>query len=198
MSVHPGPSVGVCVTNAMHPDPSASQNSPSWDALLPTLQAMYEQLAELTGRLDEVHAGRLHCGKRCFSCCVDDITVFEIEAENIRRNHSGLLQSEAPHATGACAFLDEAGACRIYDSRPYVCRTQGYPLRWLDENADGTIVELRDVCPQNDTAGPIEDIPVEDCWTIGPFEEFLAQLQATADNDLLKRVSLRSLFAAQP
>ena len=84
----------------------------------------------------------------------DQITVFEVEAEVIRRHHADLLAEGEPHAEGACAFLDGEGACRIYEHRPYVCRTQGLPLRWLEE-LDGETVELRDICPLNDEDDPI-------------------------------------------
>ena len=117
-----------------------------------------------------------------------------MEAENIRRHGSTLLDEGTPHAEGACAFLDETGACRIYLHRPYVCRTQGLPLRWIDEAPDGGLIELRDICPLNDEGAPIESLPQVACWTIGPFEERLARLQADVDGGELRRIPLRSLF----
>lgn len=161
--------------------------------MLATLEQVYAQLGEMTRRLDVVHAGRLQCRQGCSSCCVDEITVFEVEAENIRRHCADMLAGGTPHPPGGCAFLDEQGACRIYDHRPYVCRTQGYPLRWIEQRDDGSTFELRDICPLNETDDPIEGIGAEDCWTIGPFEEFLAQMQASL-GEPQKRVRLRSLF----
>jgi Fe-S-cluster containining protein len=125
---------------------------------------------------------------------VDGLTVFEVEAENIRRHHADLLAEGDPHPEGACAFLDEAGACRIYEHRPYVCRTQGLPLRWIEERSDGNPVELRDICPLNANGPPVEALPAEERWSIGPFEERLAKLQATAEGGGLRRVGLRWLF----
>ena len=90
-----------------------------------------------------------------------------------------------------CAFLDAEGACRIYADRPYVCRTQGLPLRWIEEDFDETI-EYRDICPLNAAGEPVEDLEAADCWTIGPFEEELSMIQAgTGDS---ARVPLRDLF----
>ncbi|QDV32429.1 YkgJ family cysteine cluster protein [Tautonia plasticadhaerens] len=152
--------------------------------------------------LDEAHRGRLKCGLGCSGCCVDDLTVFEVEADLIRRHHPSLLDGGSPHPEGACAFLDDRGACRIYEHRPYVCRTQGYPLRWLDERDEetgGAVVELRDICPLNDgpDAGPpIEELPAEQCWTLGPAEGRLAHLQRIADGGRMTRVRLRDLFSA--
>lgn len=105
--------------------------------------------------------------------------MFEVEAAPIRAHHAALLDEGVPHATGGCAFLDEAGACRIYEHRPYVCRTQGLPLRWLDEQ-DGLPVELRDICPLNEDGEAVEAIAEDDCFTLGPIEERLAEMQYAA------------------
>ncbi len=165
-----------------------------WRTLLETLNQAYEQLRERTGQLEQAHASRTQCRKGCCICCVDEITVFEVEAENIRRHHSDLLEHGTPHPPGACAFLAEDGSCRIYEHRPYVCRTQGLPLRWIDQAGDGRTVEYRDICPLNEPGEPVEDLPAELCWTLGPFEEFLARLQAAADGGQGRRVRLRDLF----
>jgi hypothetical protein len=151
-------------------------------------------LADELAPLNRRHAGRLRCGRGCADCCVDDITVFEVEAERIRERHGTLLAEGVPHPAGACAFLDGEGACRIYEDRPYVCRTQGYPLRWIDEPDDGAAVERRDICPLNETGEPITELPAEACWTVGPHEARLALLQHARDGGKLRRVALRDLF----
>lgn len=144
--------------------------------------------------LVQQHATRLHCRRGCTGCCVDDLTVFEVEAAVILRHHATLLAEEAPHPTGRCAFLDRAGACRIYAHRPYVCRTQGLPLRWMEE-ADGEPRELRDICELNETAEPIEALDADACWTLGPVEVRLSDLQQTATPATAgTRVKLRDLF----
>jgi Fe-S-cluster containining protein len=177
---------------------------------------------DVDARADEIAArnqGRLQCGRGCSGCCVDDITVFQVEADQIRSNdrYTELLAHGTPHAEGACAFLDPGGACRVYDARPYVCRTQGLPLRWIDEEQEA---EMRDICALNDEAvdgakyPTIVELPEADCWTIGEPEARLRQLQteyqhqrrsgphepassAAAAHDMpLERVRLRDLFAA--
>jgi hypothetical protein len=163
------------------------------------IAALHHAVDRLTRPLDVLHRDRLQCRRGCASCCVDDLTVFPVEADLIRRHHAQLLATEAPHPAGACAFLDDQGACRIYEHRPYVCRTQGYPLRWLDEADDGeSLVELRDICPLNDAAGtPIEELPAEACWTLGPIEEQLARAQYQAHGEVSARVRIRDLFAPE-
>ena len=170
-----------------HPDTN-------WELLLDALAEVHQDVDAEAGRLAALHAARLRCGRGCWSCCVDGLTVFEVEAENIRRHSAALLQEGTPHAEGACAFLDDTGACRIYAHRPYVCRTQGLPLRWIEETPDDGLVELRDICPLNEEGEPLESIPANACWTIGPFEKRLARLQARVDGGELRRVPLRALF----
>jgi Fe-S-cluster containining protein len=128
---------------------------------------------------------------------VDGITVFSVEAERIRRRHGELLAGGAPHAPGACAFLDEEGSCRIYADRPYVCRTQGLPLRWLEESGEepgADIVERRDICPLNAESLPPSSLDEEECWQIGPAELRLGEIEERFSRGKPRRVCLRELF----
>jgi Fe-S-cluster containining protein len=158
------------------------------------IQDLYRRIDEAVKVLTKLHAGRLHCAPGCSSCCVDDITVYSVEAMNIRTHHPALLDDGTPHAAGACAFLDTRGECRIYADRPYVCRTQGLPIRWMDEDDEGNVIELRDICPLNERGTPVEELQEEACWTIGPFEERLSAIQSQAGNGVMTRVALRGLF----
>ena len=165
------------------------------DAPFAKLIELHDEVDEATSVLALRHASRLRCRLGCCDCCVDGITVFEIEAERIRRNHAALLANDTPHTEGACAFLDDKGACRIYEDRPYVCRTQGLPLRWLDTNDAGDTVEMRDICPLNDEPdAPVEQIRAEHCWTVGPFEYRLSRTQVAYRGAPPRRVRLRELF----
>ena len=156
-------------------------------------ERLHEEVDRAVAPLALRHATRLRCGRGCTACCVDGLTVFEVEAERIRRAHPELLASGTPHAPGACALRGDAGECRVYAERPYVCRTQGLPLRWLEEDT-GEIVERRDICPLNEPGEPLEALREADCWTLGPVEERLRRLQETRDGGLGRRVALRDLF----
>jgi hypothetical protein len=164
------------------------------EGVLRGLARLYGEVDHQAGRLAALHASRLACRRGCRQCCADGLTVFEVEAQNIRRRHAALLLDGAPHPEGACAFLDQDGACRIYEHRPHVCRTQGLPLRWIEELPDGSRVEMRDICPLNEQGSPLEGLPEAECWTLGPTEARLARLQAEACGGALRRVPLRSLF----
>lgn len=104
---------------------------------------------------------------------------------------------EMPHPEGSCAFLDERGACRVYAARPFVCRTQGLPFRWIGETDAGELVEFRDICPLNESGEPVEEIAADDCFTLGETEDRLRALQMAASGDL-GRVRLRDLFETRP
>ena len=158
------------------------------------VERVHAVIDELVAPIVAGHGPRLKCRSGCRDCCSDGLSVFAIEAAVIARHHGGLLAEGAPSEEGACAFLDKEGACRIYAHRPYVCRTQGLPLRWL-EREEGEPVEIRDVCPLNaDDGPPLEELTGEECWTLGPFEERLGSRQTSIDGGAGHRVPLRSLF----
>jgi hypothetical protein len=109
------------------------------------------------------------------------MTVFDVEAKRIRRNHAELLTTGQPHAHGACAFLDADKSCRIYHDRPYICRNHGLPLRWDDHEQEA---EMRDICPLNDDGSDwLVSLPKEELFELGPTDNRLAALQLDVDGD---------------
>lgn len=145
-------------------------------------------------RLTSLLSDKLQCADGCSNCCVDEITVFEIEAAHIRLHYADLLENGIPHPKGACAFLDKKGSCRIYPCRPYVCRTQGLPLQWIDIGEYESPVLFRDICPRNDESVDLLGLPDDMVWHIGPIEEQLAQMQYSINGGTTNRIPLRSLF----
>jgi len=156
------------------------------------VERLHETVDTLVGPLVERHQARLRCSPGCSDCCVDGLSVFAVEAEVIRRHHGELLTRQLPHLPGACAFLDDSARCRIYAHRPYVCRTQGLPLRWLEE-AEDEVREARDICPLNEPGEPIESLTPEECWALGPVERRLAAAQLRWSG-AEERCGLRDLF----
>jgi hypothetical protein len=175
-------------------DDEADDPTGAFAAAVDWVERFHAVVDEAARPVAEANAGRLRCTRGCASCCVDELTVFPIEAGVIARHHAALLREGIPHPTGACAFLDGDGACRVYAQRPYVCRTQGLPLRWLEDGPEP--VEVRDICTLNTgspSAAPLEELPPEHCWTLGPFEQRLSARQASV-GPADARVPLRSLF----
>lgn len=165
------------------------------------IEALHERIDTEAARIVDRLGSRLHCGPGCASCCVDKLTVFQIEADLIRHHFADFLKSSEPHPAVACAFLSSDGECRIYEHRPYVCRTQGLPLRWLAEADDETgakegytFAEYRDICPLNEESTDVTELPAEECWLIGPTEAALQELQAEDAEQPIARVALRDLF----
>jgi len=161
------------------------------------VEAFHAEVDIGVSRLEALHGERLTCHRGCHSCCLDGITVLEVEAARIRAHHADLLATGTPNPEGACAFLDHEGACRIYPNRPYVCRTQGLPFRWLEPTGPDEGIEYRDICPLNEAGTPVEHLPPDACWTLGSTEERLAGIQEEVQGSGadLRRLALRSLFA---
>jgi hypothetical protein len=158
------------------------------------VERLHGVVDELVAPIAAAHGPRLTCRAGCHDCCSDGLSVFAIEAALIERHHGELLATGAANEDGGCAFLDERGQCRVYEHRPYVCRTQGLPLRWLERDEDGEPSEVRDVCPLNAEGPPLEELGADECWTLGPIEERLAARQAALDGGEGRRVPLRDLF----
>lgn len=159
------------------------------------LDQLRELHAQVDGRAAAIAArlgDRLRCGPGCHDCCQDELTVFDLEALRICDEYPQVLAEGDPAPAGRCAFLDAQDRCRVYHARPFVCRTQGLPLRWLEENEMGW-VEFRDICPLNDHGEPVEELPAEDCFLLGPIEDRLRELQQALSGDL-SRIVLRDLF----
>lgn len=167
-------------------------SGPSDDAIARVVAAvgqLHQVVDQLVAPLEARHAGWMRCARGCHGCCVDDLTVTGVEARWIATRRAAWLATATPGPRGRCAMLDESGACRIYEDRPYVCRTQGLPLRWLEAG-----VERRDVCPVHEPSEDLTALPADACWSIGPFE---ARLAAWNDAAGLGRVALRDLFGAR-
>lgn len=71
----------------------------------------------------------LTCKRGCDACCVDGLSVLPVEAALIEV-HGG--RPPAQQREGMCAFLDDDGACTVYEARPVLCRTHGLALKSAD------------------------------------------------------------------
>ncbi len=168
------------------------------DDILAQVMRLQAEVSRQAESLAEGLGSLLVCRRGCHDCCQDNLSVFPVEAEVILRHCEPLLTFDKPHAPGKCAFLDGDGACRIYPWRPYVCRTQGLPLRWLADDEK----EQRGICALNADefsrqSTELEALPAAKCWTIGEVESQLAGLQVRAlgsFQETLPRINLRHLF----
>lgn len=89
-------------------------------------------------RIGEMHAAALSCGPGCASCC-QAFSVLPIEAACLREAIDALplaslerIGSNLAEGDDRCPLLiDEL--CSVYAARPVICRTQGLPLAYVDE-----------------------------------------------------------------
>lgn len=165
-------------------------------------QELYEAVLDIHAEVDtrvaelsELHRDKLQCRLGCNECCIDDVSVFEVEAERIRREFPTLLADGRAADVGRCALLGDDGECRVYKARPYVCRTQGLPLFWYEEDEHGEIVEERDVCHKNGDALHLRVLKEQELWQLGPTEQRLIDLQAKVPGAENRRIRLRDLFS---
>ncbi len=87
-------------------------------------------------RVQARHGRDMQCATGCADCCAVRLTITGVEATEIRDLVTGwpstrraTLASNVAASTSACAALDPAGRCLIYDARPIVCRSHGVPIR---------------------------------------------------------------------
>ncbi len=158
---------------------------------------------ELLARVDELfteirsrNQESMQCTLGCHSCCKPELTVGPLEAENIRRNipenqRVALLRQEKTSSFqgSRCAFLQENGACGIYELRPLVCRSHGVPLQF-QEIMNGISTRYRDVCPLNFPVA-LENLADQDVMNLDTLNTILATLTAMAHGKEYKRIPLR-------
>ncbi|MBN8613738.1 MAG: YkgJ family cysteine cluster protein [Deltaproteobacteria bacterium] len=107
-------------------------------------------------------AADMACRAGCSACCGQQLSVCDVEAALLREGIDALddearaglaLRLETVGPESACVFLDAAGRCAVYASRPLVCRTQGLPLRYPNGVIPVSAVFLRRETVGSETVG---------------------------------------------
>ncbi len=114
---------------------------------LESYAALIDLIDGHVARLVRAYGSRIACRRGCSACCILG-TVNAIEAHVLIRAVRALparvraslgRRLERGGERPGCVLLSR-GACLVYESRPVICRTHGYPVL-----ADGAV----DVCPLN-------------------------------------------------
>jgi uncharacterized protein len=171
--------------------------------------AAFEALAALHVETDARFAATTNaigvpigCRPGCAACCQDGLRVWQVEADAIERLVVAQIASGgAPprvRAPGACAFLSDDQRCQVFAARPYVCRSQGAVLGWVEDDDDGDELSRRATCEVHLVDVDLMALPSEAEFTIGPAEHQLVaiatqQLALAGAKGLPKRVPLRSV-----
>ncbi|MHB8223243.1 MAG: YkgJ family cysteine cluster protein [Desulfurivibrionaceae bacterium] len=118
------------------------------------IQDYHQLLAALDteiARIGEMHGATLSCGPGCASCCLA-FSVLPIEAACLREAIDALpiasqeqLNRNLAEGDERCPLLID-DLCSVYAARPVICRTQGLPLAYVDEEREAIEISA---CPLN-------------------------------------------------
>ena len=151
-------------------------------------------------RIHTRHSDRLACKPRCASCC-QSFSILSIEADCLRKAIGALplitrdlLRRNLAADNDRCPLLiDEL--CSVYEARPIICRTQGLPLAYVDEEREAIEVSA---CPLNFSDGYVftpENLLFMDAFNTRLSELNLAWCREHGLNPD-KRIPLRELACA--
>jgi len=102
-------------------------------------------------RIAKMHVTVISCGPGCASCCLP-FSVLPIEAACVQEaidalspaDHNTLRHNLSKDTEGCPLLINDL--CSIYAARPVICRTQGLPLAYVDEELETIEVSA---CPLN-------------------------------------------------
>ncbi|MEI6092658.1 MAG: YkgJ family cysteine cluster protein [bacterium] len=92
--------------------------------------AFLKNLEELCSKIYVHYSSDINCEHKCSSCCISGLTLLPVEADYIRDSIKEM--NIVPNKKNKCFFLND-NSCQIYQFRPVVCRTQGFPLIYRDD-----------------------------------------------------------------
>jgi Fe-S-cluster containining protein len=85
-------------------------------------------------RLWNLHLSQMNCKEGCSQCC-QAFKILPVEFHAIQSSLDGNeIAVNKNKKSDQCKFLNEK-TCSIYENRPIICRTHGYPLIRLNEEA---------------------------------------------------------------
>ncbi|TKG90094.1 YkgJ family cysteine cluster protein [Puteibacter caeruleilacunae] len=95
-----------------------------------------DKIDEHCSKLYGEHQSAMKCAKGCSECCMN-FDVFPVELYSIQqalKDYTPTSDQLTPTNSESCIFLKDK-VCTIYEARPVICRTHGYPLLYMnDEN----------------------------------------------------------------
>jgi uncharacterized protein len=116
-----------------------------------TYLALLDKVDGFLAKVRKRYEQEILCRKGCADCCRQPLSLWPVEAHHLARGLETLASSlierlrERDEAVGCPLLVDEV--CALYDYRPVLCRTHGYPFVSREE---GNLSEpLVSFCPRN-------------------------------------------------
>lgn len=169
-----------------------------------TINDLYLKIEKFESDISAETKKLSQCQKGCSRCCYVDLSVFQLEADNIKSWFLSLSDEQkfnlrekwlSPlrktinfhgEEVSSCPFLHHE-ACTIYEVRPLICRTQGLALKFKLESE-----ELIDICPLNDEM--LNLISSKEVLNLDLLNLILSQLEKVESGGQLRdRVKLNAL-----
>lgn len=98
-------------------------------------KALRDEIDARCGDLWKQHNSNMKCASGCSSCC-QAFKILPIEHEYIQEKIKDLdFEINENIKKGECKYLVD-NKCSIYDHRPIICRTHGFPLVRLNEELE--------------------------------------------------------------
>jgi uncharacterized protein len=103
-----------------------------------------DEIDRKCSRLWNIHQSLMKCREGCAFCC-QSFKIFPLEFYSIQQS---MIDKPAQVAKKfkpeCCKFLID-NTCSIYENRPIICRTHGYPLTRLNEEAGAYEISFCDL-----------------------------------------------------
>lgn len=132
-------------------------------------QQFIAKVDELTEKLSELHKSHMQCRKGCDLCCMN-YRIFPVEYFAIQQSLKEQPVETKASQDDSCIFLQDH-ICQVYAHRPFICRTHGLPLLYLNEEQ----WELS-ACELNFTEFDDEDFSAENTFPQDTFNSELFQI----------------------
>lgn len=136
--------------------------------------AKYHEIVQVIERktviLEKSHQKHMQCKNGCDMCCID-FSIFPVEYYSILNDLKSKNINPEPQQSqnnDTCVFLKNH-SCTIYQHRPVMCRTHGFPLLYANDDGD---YELS-VCELNFTDFEFEKFTMKNTLPQDKFNSML-------------------------
>ena len=134
--------------------------------------ALQNSLDTRISELETIHTKHLMCKNKCAECCMS-FRILPIEfyaiSHEIQTKSIEFAENIAPEK---CKFLIQ-NSCSIYAFRPFICRTQGLPNVYFNEDQEAWDLSI---CELNFTNVPNEYFTEDNCLNMDAFNTELFEL----------------------